>query len=70
MITVKVTEIDKVSLVICKILRLLVKMLTVDDNYSLVNRDNLTQHTFRWSYLKTKKPFLIFLCIIEIYIKF
>ena len=70
MITVKVIEIDKVSLVICKILRLFVNILAVDDNYSLVNRDSLTQRTFRWSYLKTRNSFLIFFYIIEIYIKF
>ena len=43
LITVKVIELEKVSLVRCKILRLFVNTLTAYDNYSLFNRENLTQ---------------------------
>ena len=43
MITVKVTEIDKVSLSDMQNLRT-VNILTADDKYYLVNTDNLTQH--------------------------
>ena len=43
MITVKVTEIDKVSIGDMQNLRT-VNILTADDKYYLVNTDNLTQH--------------------------
>ena len=43
MITVKETEIDKVSLSDMQNLRT-VNILTADDKYYLVNTDNLTQH--------------------------
>ena len=43
MITVKVTEIDKVSLSDMQNLRTF-NILTADDKYYLVNTDNLTQH--------------------------
>ena len=43
MITVKVTEIDKVSLSDMQNLRT-VNILTADDKYYLVNTGNLTQH--------------------------
>ena len=42
MITVKVIEIDKVSLLeVCKILGPFVNTLTADDKFFLVNRDHL-----------------------------
>ena len=36
-------EFEKVTLMICKILRLFVNKFAADDKYSLLNRDNLTQ---------------------------
>ena len=39
----KAVELEKVSLVICKIIGLFVNTLTADDKYSLFNRGNLTQ---------------------------
>ena len=47
----------KSILVICKILRLLVKTLTVNENYSLLNRDNLTNSDEK---KKKKSLFIIF----------
>ena len=43
LITLKVVELDKVSLLIHKVLRLFLTTLTVDEEYYLLNRDNLTQ---------------------------
>ena len=43
LITVNVVALEKVSLVIHKILRLLVNTLTVDEKHYLLNRDNLMQ---------------------------
>ena len=47
----------KSILVICKILRLLVKTLTVNENYSLLNRDNLTNSD---AIILKKSLFIIF----------
>ena len=55
LITAKVIEFEKVSLSDIKILRLFVNILTADENYSLVNRDNLTE--FGCSYLRNRKRF-------------
>ena len=43
LITLKVVEFDKVSLLIHKVLRLFLTTLTVDEEYYLLNRDNLTE---------------------------
>ena len=43
LITVNVVPLEKVFLVIHKIVRLFVNTLTVNDNHYLLNRDNLTQ---------------------------
>ena len=43
LVTVKVVPLEKVSLMIHKILRLLVKTLTVDEKHYLLTRDNSTQ---------------------------
>ena len=43
LITLKVVELDKVSLLIHKVLRLFLTTLTVDEEYYLLNRDNLTE---------------------------
>ena len=43
LIPVKMIQLEKSLLVLCKILRLFVNTLTADDKYSLLNRDNLTQ---------------------------
>ena len=39
----KAIELEKVSLIVWKILRLFVNTLTADGKYSFLNRDNLTQ---------------------------
>ena len=43
LITVKVVALEKVFLIIHKILRLFLNRLTVDDKHYLFNRDNLAQ---------------------------
>ena len=43
LITVNVVPLEKVFLVIHKIVRLFVNTLTVNDKHYLLNRDNLTQ---------------------------
>ena len=46
-------------LVICKVLRMFVKILTADGKYSLLNRDNLRQ-PIRWKNFRKKNHFLNF----------
>ena len=53
-----------------KILRIFANTLTVDDKYSLLNRDNLMQPNQMHFSQQQKKVLLISLCIFEIYIKF
>ena len=57
-------------LVLHKILILFVNTLTANGKYSLLNRDNLTQPIQILLSEKQKSFFSIFLCILEIYIKF
>ena len=54
----------KSLLVICEVLRMFVNILTADDEYSLLNTDNLNAIIS-----DTKNIFLICFCILEIYLK-
>ena len=49
-------SVEKFLLVICKILGLFVNTLTVDDKYSLLKKDNLTQ-TIQMELSKKEKTF-------------
>ena len=70
LITVNVVPLEKVFLVIHKIVRLFVNTLTVNDKHYLLNRDNLTQPIQMQLYQKQKKFSEFFSCISKIYIKF
>ena len=54
-----------------KILRVFVNILTVDDNYYLLNRDNFTE-PIQTQLSRKQKTFseFFFFCIFKIYIKF
>ena len=52
----RILSLKKSLLVICKILRLLVNTLAVDDKYSLLNRDNLT-HSIQMQLSQEQKAF-------------
>ena len=60
LITLKVVELDKVSLLIHKVLRLFLTTLTVDEEYYLLNRDNLTE-TIQMQLSQKQKLFSQFL---------
>ena len=70
LITVNVVPLEKVFLVIHKIVRLFVNTLTVNDKHYLLNRDNLTQPIQMQLYQKQKTFSEFFSCISKIYIKF
>ena len=70
LITVNVVPLEKVFLVIHKIVRLFVNTLTVNDKHYLLNRDNLTQPTQMQLHQKQKPFSEFFSCISKIYIKF
>ena len=57
-------------LVLCKLLRLLVKTLTDDEKYSLLYRENLTQPIQILLSQKQKTFSQFFSSVFEIYIKF
>ena len=61
---------EKVSLVIHKILTLFVKTWTVDENYYLLNRDNLMQPIQTQLSRKQKTFSYFFFTILKVYIKF
>ena len=70
LVTLKVVPLEKVSLMIHKILRLLVKTLTVDEKHYLLTRDNSTQ-TIQIQLSQKQKIFReFFFFIFKIYIKF
>ena len=52
-------EFEKISLLTCQILGLLVNTLAADEKYPVLNRDNLTIE-LKCNYLKTKRFFSIF----------
>ena len=58
----------KYLLVISKFLRLFVKILTADDKYSLLNRDNIRQPVQIQLTQKQKNKFRICFCLFEIYL--
>ena len=60
LITLKVVELDKVSLLIHKVLRLFLTTLTVDEEYYLLNRENLTE-TIQMQLSQKQKLFSQFL---------
>ena len=60
----------KSLLVICKILRLFVNTLSVDDKYALLNRDNLTQPIHTQLFQKQKKFSGIFFAILKSILNF
>ena len=69
LITLNVVALEKVVLVINKILRLFGNTLVVDDKLYLLNRDNLTQPIQMQLYQHQKTFSESFFCISEIYIK-
>ena len=69
LITLNVVALEKVVLVINKILRLFGNTLVVDDKLYLLNRDNLTQPIRMQLYQQQKTFSESFFCISEIYIK-
>ena len=71
LITVMVIPLKKFLLVIHKILRLFVYILTVNEKRYVDNRDNLTQQ-IQMQLSENKKTFsgFFFFCIFKIYIKF
>ena len=70
LITVNVVSSKKCVLVIHKILRLFVNILTDDDKSDLFNRDKLAQLIQMKLYQKQKSFCEFFFCIFKIYIKF
>ena len=60
----------KFLLVSCKFLKVFVNTLTADDNYSLLNRDNVTEPIHMQLSQKQKAFSPSFFCIFERYIKF
>ena len=66
LITVKVIELEKVSFSDMQILRLFIETLTVNDKYSLLNKDNLTQPIQMPLSQKQKNVSKIFLYIFKI----
>ena len=73
LITVNVVALDKVSSLIYKVLTLFLTTLTVDEEYYLLNRDNLTQ-TIQMKLSQKQKTFsqffFFFFCVFKIYIIF
>ena len=55
----KAIKLEKSLLVICKVLKLFVNTLTAHDNYSLLDRDNLT-HPIQMHISKKQKSFYEF----------
>ena len=70
LITVNVVALQKVCLVIIKILRLFLNALTVNDKHYLLNTDNLTQPIQIQLSLKQKNFSEFFFYFFQIYIKF
>ena len=71
LITMKAIESEKFLLVICEISRLFVNTLTVDDKYSLLNTDNLTQAIHMILSQNQKKTFsCIFLAFLNCLLKY
>ena len=70
MIILKVIELEDVSFSDMQILITVCNRLTADDNYLLLNGDNLTESVQMQLSQKEKGLFWTFLCIFQIYLKF
>ena len=60
----------KSLVVICRISRLFVNILTANDKYAILNKDNLMQLIHMQLSQEQKSFFRIFFCIFKIYIEF